>query len=187
MIGTATKALSNIATIQSLFNTGNTLTNPQSVTLASGVTTGGAIAVTAATNYMVELEIFLTKATTSTTTVTISFAAGGSTTFSNWALSSMAISTAAGTAAAPVFNWATGTTATPAVVAISTANSTAGNVIRVRGTIRINASTSGTGTILPSLTFGTAPGTTSTIAYGSYCKLTPISTGASDIAIGAWA
>ena len=53
---------------------------------------------------------------------------------------------------------------------------------RVKGIVRINAS----GTIIPAITFSSAPGGTNTVGINSHFTLTPLGTN-TVTAIGAWA
>jgi hypothetical protein len=174
VVTNATRNLNAAATTaQAIFATGNS------------PLTAGSFAVAPATTYSVEMLVNWTSGATNHTT-TFSFVAGGTTTFTSSALNSSYNTVAAGTAAASQMILTNGTTGAPSTGALATTTTTAGTIL-IKGLIRINASTSGLGTIIPSITFSAATGATPSILLGSYIKLTPIGTNSADIAIGAWA
>jgi hypothetical protein len=151
---------------------------------ATAPLTAGSLAVAPATTYMVESVIYLTKGATSVT-VTFSLPAGGSTTFTASALECQYVSAAANTPTAPLMSYGSATTGSPAITCV-TANTGTAAAIFVKGVVKINASTSGTGTVIPSITFSAATGATPAILRESYIRFTPIGTNA-QVAVGAWA
>jgi hypothetical protein len=153
---------------------------------ASAPLTAGSLAVAPTTSYMVEAAIYLTKGATSTTvTFSLPPVALSSTTFTASALECQYVSAAANTPTAPLMSYGSATTGTPAVIC-ATANTGTGGAIFIRGVIKINASTTGTGTVIPSITFSAATGATPVILRESYIRFTPIGTNA-QVAVGAWA
>ena len=153
---------------------------------ASAPLTAGSLAVAPATSYMVEAVIYLTKGATSTTiTFSLPPVALSSTTFTASALECQYVSAIPNTPTAPLMSYGSATTGTPAVIC-ATANTGTGGAIFIKGVIKINASTSGTGTVIPSITFSAATGATPAILRESYIRFTPIGTNA-QVAVGAWA
>lgn len=158
---------------------------PQAM-FASGTSplTAGSLAVAPTTTYMVESAIYLTKGSTSVT-VTFGLVAGGTTTFTASALESQYVSAAANTPTAPLMSYGTATTGAPAITCATTNTATAAAIF-VKGVVKINASTTGTGTLIPSITFSAATGATPVILRESYIRFTPIGAN-TQIAVGAWA
>ena len=158
---------------------------PQAM-FASGTSplTAGSLAVAPTTTYIVESVIYLTKGSTSVT-VTFGLVAGGTTTFTASALESQYVSAAANTPTAPLMSYGTATTGAPAITC-ATANTATAAAIFVKGVVKINASTSGAGTVIPSITFSAATGATPAILRESYIRFTPIGAN-TQIAVGAWA
>jgi hypothetical protein len=158
--------------------------NNAAVTLASstanqsifGLTSG--VTVQASTIYEVEGLFYLT--TTGTTSHNESFGFVLTTaTVSNMTIVAERKTTSVGASAVSV---AVLTAVTP--VTLQSAITTAQNAVySFKGTI---AFTTG-GSINPVVAFSAAPGGTSTIAGGGWCKFTPVGTTGSNVSIGTWA
>lgn len=134
------------------------------------------VSLTASTTYLFEGQIFLT---TGTTSHTISFGFGGTATITSityYVLGHAATSN--GQVSAQNSSW--GSSASAFTVIAATTN--AGAALLIKGSIRVNAA----GTLIPQITFGSAPGGTNLAKVGTYFHFWPVGT-SSVQTIGTWA
>jgi hypothetical protein len=160
---TATKSLANATTAnQPLFAT----------------PTNGALTVPGDTTYFIDALISLTMGTTTTRTVSFSLVGNGTATFTSVLFETSYSNALAGTLVA--VQTTTRSVATGGLLNASTA--LGGGYFRIQGVARTNIS----GTIIPSITFSSAPGGTNQVNANSFIRLTPVGNG-SVTTSGAWA
>jgi len=164
----ATRLISSSTSVQSLLGVGVTLVG----------------------NTVYEFEGYfpLTKPSGTTNSHTVSMVFGGTATLNNinydsYTTDSGSTSGALGTRIATINRVSAGVaTATVLTGAISTSTANSA-IIRVRGTVSINAG----GTFIPQVQFSAAPGNNYTANIGSYFRIAPISAAGANTSIGTWA
>lgn len=155
----ATGALASQNTVQKIFATPTT----------------GALTVAAGTTYLIDALILLNCGTVTHTTA---FGFGGTASITSVMFETEFINAVAGTLVTPQ-------SARFITIAGGVMNATsilASGHFRVKGVVRINAG----GTLIPQITFSSAPTGTNTVGINSFLKLTPIGSGTVN-QIGAWA
>jgi hypothetical protein len=144
---------------------------------------GVGVALSASTVYEFEAVMVFAK-TAGTTSHTFAFGMGGTATVNN-VLGQLSASEISGTLGANAVNiWSTAfNSVTSAVVSGAMTAATKTMVLRVAGTISINAG----GTLTPQYTLSAAPGGAYTTQAGSYFLIYPIGASGANTSVGTWA
>jgi len=160
----ANLAGANVATVQSVFNVGVTLS--------------------ASTVYAFEAMYVLNK-TAGTTSHTIGLGFGGTATLNNVYYSGLVPGSTGGVTSGNDTTPAAFFASTATNTVMTAANATANNlrVFSLRGTVSINAG----GTFIPQYTLSAAPGGAYSTVAGSYFSIYPIGSAGSNTNVGTWA
>jgi hypothetical protein len=166
-----------------------------STTASTVVGTSGSFTAASTTTYEVEMQFIHSTAAAAgaLTASTIAFSFGGSATYTFYQYNVTVLpatytdnTTAAATPTAPLMTSWGGQAATSAAMPSSTSgiiqasNSQSNRTVIVRGVLSVSSG----GTIIPYVTYATAPGRVVVALAGSYVKYTPITSSASTVNIG---